>query len=42
MGETWSGEFAPQQMQGIHHSWVDWCGDDVGGKPSHCWMENDD
>ena len=32
MGETWSGEFAPQQMPGTHHSWVDWCGDDVRWK----------
>jgi len=27
--KLWSGEFAPQQMPGTHHSWVDCCGDDV-------------
>ena len=32
MCETWSGEFAPQQMPGTHHSWVDWRGDDVRWK----------
>ena len=32
MGETWSKEFAPQQMAGTHHSWVGWCGKMLGGK----------
>ena len=32
MGETWSKEFAPQQMAGTHHSWVGWCGEMLGGK----------